>query len=33
MSVEIKGLDSLRRKLQALGGDLERATEEGEACD
>lgn len=29
MSVEIKGLDSLRRKLQSLGGDLERATEEG----
>lgn len=29
MSVEIKGLDSLRRKLQALGGDLEQATEKG----
>ena len=26
MSVEIKGLDSLRRKLQSLGGELEQAT-------
>lgn len=29
MSVEIKGLDSLRRKLQSLGGELEQATEKG----
>ena len=29
MSMEIKGLDSLRRKLQSLGGDLEHATEKG----
>nr|DAQ88047.1 MAG TPA: putative tail component [Bacteriophage sp.] len=29
MSMEIKGLDSLRRKLQSLGGDLEQATEKG----
>lgn len=29
MSVEIKGLDSLRRKLQLLGGELEQATEKG----
>lgn len=29
MSVEIKGLDSLRKKLQSLGGELERATEKG----
>lgn len=29
MSVEIKGLDSLRRKLQSLGGDIEKAAEKG----
>ena len=29
MSAEIKGLDSLRRKLQSLGGELEQATEKG----
>lgn len=31
MSVEIKGLDSLRRKLQSLGGDIEKATARGVA--
>lgn len=29
MSMEIKGLDSLRKKLQALGGALEQTTEKG----
>lgn len=29
MSVEIKGLDNLRRKLQSMGGELDHATEKG----